>query len=128
MLHMSQIKINMSQVQHIWDEVGENDSERDKMFLQLEQGCLEVYRHKVDHASHACAQLHQDLVNVEVELAALFASLGDPAVSQQVSFFALMSAASPYGPHVTKCRIKSRELLPCPYFLSECVAIVGCIL
>ncbi|CAM6050896.1 unnamed protein product [Sphagnum compactum] len=54
------------------------------MFLQLEQGCLEVYRHKVDHASHACAQLHQDLVNVEVELAALFASLGDPAVSQEV--------------------------------------------
>ncbi|CAM6029251.1 unnamed protein product [Sphagnum balticum] len=55
------------------------------MFLQLEQGCLEVYRHKVDHASHACAQLHQDLVNVEVELAALFASLGDPAVSQQIA-------------------------------------------
>ncbi len=76
-------------MQHIWDEVGENDSERDKMFLQLEQGCLEVSRHKVDHASHACAQLHQDLVNVEVELAALFASLGDPCSFTTSKFLCL---------------------------------------
>jgi hypothetical protein len=69
-------------MQQIWDEVGENDSERDKMLLQLEQECLEVYRRKVERASHARAQLHQDLANSEAELAALFSALGDPAVSR----------------------------------------------
>jgi hypothetical protein len=72
----------VSPMQHIWDEVGENDSERDKMLLQLEQECLEVYRRKVERASHARAQLHQDLANSEAELAALFSALGDPAVSR----------------------------------------------
>jgi len=50
--------------------------------LQLEQECLEVYRRKVERASHARAQLHQDLANSEAELAALFSTLGDPAVSR----------------------------------------------
>jgi protein regulator of cytokinesis 1 len=71
----------LRELQNIWDEVGENDSDRDKMLLQLEQECLEVYRRKVDHASQARAQLHQDLANTEAELAALFSALGDPAVS-----------------------------------------------
>jgi hypothetical protein len=75
----------LRELQNIWDEVGENDSDRDKMLLQLEQECLEVYRRKVDHASQACAQLHQDLANTEAELAALFSALGDPAVSPRVS-------------------------------------------
>ncbi len=92
----------VSPMQHIWDEVGENDSERDKMLLQLEQECLEVYRRKVDHASHARAQLHQDLVNAEAELAALFSSLGDPAVSQQRVSFLPSSTAFTYGLHVKK--------------------------
>ncbi|KAH9561477.1 hypothetical protein CY35_05G023900 [Sphagnum magellanicum] len=71
----------LRELQNIWDEVGENDLDRDKMLLQLEQECLEVYRRKVDHASQARAQLHQDLANTEAELAALFSALGDPAVS-----------------------------------------------
>jgi len=73
----------LRELQQIWDEVGETDSERDKMLLQLEQECLEVYRRKVERASHARAQLHQDLANSEAELAALFSALGDPAVSRQ---------------------------------------------
>nr|GEX33886.1 65-kDa microtubule-associated protein 1-like [Tanacetum cinerariifolium] len=40
----------------IWDEVGESDEERDKMLLQLEQECLNVYKRKVEQAakSKAC--------------------------------------------------------------------------
>ncbi|EFJ14445.1 hypothetical protein SELMODRAFT_423605 [Selaginella moellendorffii] len=30
----------------IWDEMGESDEERDRMLLQLEQECLDVYRRK----------------------------------------------------------------------------------
>jgi len=72
-------------VQHIWDEVGESDVERDKMLLQLEQECLEVYRRKVDAASLTRSRLHQALASAEAEFSALFSALGEPALSQRVS-------------------------------------------
>lgn len=73
----------LRELQHIWDEVGESDSDRDKMLLQLEQECLEVYRRKVDNASQNRARLHESLANAEVEFAALFSALGEPTLSQR---------------------------------------------
>ena len=35
-------------LQGIWDEVGESDEEQDKMLLQIEQECLNVYKRKLD--------------------------------------------------------------------------------
>ncbi|KAH9299334.1 hypothetical protein KI387_031016, partial [Taxus chinensis] len=64
-------------LQLIWDEVGESDVERDKMLLQLEQECLEVYRRKVDQANLSRAQLHQQLADSEAELAHLLSVLGE---------------------------------------------------
>ncbi|CAM6076639.1 unnamed protein product [Sphagnum tenellum] len=49
--------------------------------LQLEQECLEVYRRKLDHASHAHAQLHKDLANAEAEYSALLFALGEAPIS-----------------------------------------------
>jgi len=72
-------------LQRIWDEVGESDTERDKMLLQLEQECLEVYRRKVDSANHARASLHHALASAEAEFSALFSALGEPTLSQRVS-------------------------------------------
>ncbi|KAG0572887.1 hypothetical protein KC19_VG132100 [Ceratodon purpureus] len=69
--------------QHIFDEDGESDSERDKMLLQLEQECLEVYRRKVDSASQNRARLHQTLACAEGEFAALFSALGKPTLSMR---------------------------------------------
>ncbi|CAM6076935.1 unnamed protein product [Sphagnum tenellum] len=71
--------------QHIWNEVGESNSDKDRMLLQLEQECLEVYRRKVDHASHARAQLHKDLANAEAEYSALLSALGEAPISLCVS-------------------------------------------
>ncbi len=59
--------------------------ERDKMLLQLEQECLEVYRRKVDAASLTRSRLHQALASAEAEFSALFSALGEPALSQRVS-------------------------------------------
>lgn len=56
------------------------------MLLQLEQECLEVYRRKVDNASQNRARLHQTLASAEGEFAALFSALGEPTLSQRVSF------------------------------------------
>lgn len=42
-------------LQGIWDEVGESDEEQDKMLLQIEQECLNVYKRKVEQASKSRA-------------------------------------------------------------------------
>nr|GFC49948.1 65-kDa microtubule-associated protein 1-like [Tanacetum cinerariifolium] len=65
------------QLQIIWNEVGESDEERDKMLLQLEQECLNVYKRKVEQAAKSKACLLQALADAKLEFSTLLASLGD---------------------------------------------------
>ncbi|KAK4483418.1 hypothetical protein RD792_010605 [Penstemon davidsonii] len=75
----------LSELQKIWDEVGEDDNERDKMLFQLEQECLDAYRRKVDHANRSRAQLRQQVADSEAQLADICAALGDrPALIKKV--------------------------------------------
>ncbi|XP_042496812.1 65-kDa microtubule-associated protein 3-like [Macadamia integrifolia] len=64
----------------IWDEVGESDGERDRMLLELEEECLEVYRRKVDQANRCRAQLRQTIADSEAELASICSAIGDRPV------------------------------------------------
>lgn len=66
--------------QIIWDELGESDAEKDKMLLELEQECLNVYRRKVDQANQYRAQLRQAMANAEAEIAAICSALGERPV------------------------------------------------
>ncbi|KAK4489456.1 hypothetical protein RD792_005265 [Penstemon davidsonii] len=70
----------LNELQIIWDEVGECNAERDKMLLELEQECLEVYRRKVDHANKSRAQLRQAIADAEAELAAICSAMGERPV------------------------------------------------
>ncbi|KAG2682383.1 hypothetical protein I3760_11G189200 [Carya illinoinensis] len=67
----------LQKLQEIWDEVGENDEERDKMLLQLEQECLDVYKRKVEQAAKSRAQLLQALSDAKLELSCLLSALGE---------------------------------------------------
>ncbi|XP_074556983.1 65-kDa microtubule-associated protein 1-like [Curcuma longa] len=67
----------LQQLQIIWDEVGESDEERDRMLLQLELECLEVYRKKVEQASKTRTLLLQSLADSKAELAGLLSALGE---------------------------------------------------
>ncbi len=67
----------LQQLQKIWDEVGESDEERDKMLLQLEQECLDVYKRKVDLAAKSRAHLLQALADANLELSSLLSALGE---------------------------------------------------
>lgn len=67
----------LQELQMIWDEVGEDRCEREKVLLGLEQECLEVYRKKVDSANNLRAQLHQELAESEAEFTQLLLSLGE---------------------------------------------------
>ncbi|KAG4182447.1 hypothetical protein ERO13_A09G044000v2 [Gossypium hirsutum] len=68
------------ELQIIWDEVGETDADRDKMLLELERECLEVYRRKVDQANRCRAQLRQTIADSEAELAAICSAMGERPV------------------------------------------------
>ncbi|XP_077248895.1 65-kDa microtubule-associated protein 3-like [Tasmannia lanceolata] len=68
------------ELQIIWNEMGESDVERDKMLLELEQECLEVYRRKVDQANKARAQLRQAIADSEAELASICSAMGERPV------------------------------------------------
>ncbi|CAL9112699.1 unnamed protein product [Musa textilis] len=67
----------LQQLQLIYDEVGESDEEHDKMLLQLEQECLDVYKRKVDQASKTRALLLLSLADSKAELARLLSALGE---------------------------------------------------
>ncbi|CAL9117747.1 unnamed protein product [Musa textilis] len=70
----------LKELQQIWEEIGESEAEKERMMLQIERECLEIYQRKVDEASKAKAQLHQSVVAKEAEIAALSACLGEHTV------------------------------------------------
>ncbi|CAA2963201.1 65-kDa microtubule-associated 3 [Olea europaea subsp. europaea] len=75
-----------SELQKIWDEIGESDNERDKMLFELEQECLDAYRRKVDQASCYQAQLRQAVADAQAEVADICASLREqPVHIKQIS-------------------------------------------
>ncbi|XP_069143472.1 65-kDa microtubule-associated protein 3-like isoform X2 [Solanum lycopersicum] len=76
----------LSEMQRIWDEMGEPDIERDKMLFELQQECLEAYRRKVNQASRCRAQLRQTVADSEAEIAKICAALGEQSsYARQIS-------------------------------------------
>nr|CAB3468395.1 unnamed protein product [Digitaria exilis] len=71
----------LQQLQLIWDEVGESDEDRDKMLLQIEQECFDVYRRNVNQASSSRARLLEQLAHSKSELTRLLSSLGELSIA-----------------------------------------------
>ncbi|VVB02637.1 unnamed protein product [Arabis nemorensis] len=71
----------LHELQIIWDEIGESYDERDKMLLDLEQECLDIYNKKVEKTRKYRAELQRSLAQAEAEIASLMSALGE-----QVSF------------------------------------------
>ncbi|XP_054809365.1 65-kDa microtubule-associated protein 6-like [Prosopis cineraria] len=67
----------LRELEQIWNDIGETEVDRDRMLLELERECLEVYRRKVDEAANTKARLHQTVAAKEAELATLMAALGE---------------------------------------------------
>lgn len=89
----------------IWDEVGEDQFDREKVLLELEQECLEVYRKKVDGANVSRARLHQELAEAEAEFTHLLLSLGERSLPGRV-------CNDDYSPNQTSS-ISSNHCLNC---------------
>ncbi|XP_058226076.1 65-kDa microtubule-associated protein 5 [Rhododendron vialii] len=69
----------LQELQEIWDIIGESDCERDKMLLQLEQECLDIYRRKVEKTRKYKADLSESLAESEAEISNLVSALGEQA-------------------------------------------------
>lgn len=67
----------LQELQKLSDEIGESNSERDKILLELEQECLDIYRRKVENKRKYKADLHQALAKGEAEIAKLISTLGE---------------------------------------------------
>ncbi|KAK7374146.1 hypothetical protein VNO80_07572 [Phaseolus coccineus] len=70
----------LKELQIIWDEVGESDSQRDAMLLEIEQKCLDLYRNKLDEAKLYRAQIQQEITDYVGEIAGICAALGEPSL------------------------------------------------
>lgn len=75
----------------IWDEVGDDQFEREKVLLDIEQECLDVYRKKVDNANISRAQLHQELADSEAEFTHLLLLLDERSLPGRVTFWIPLS-------------------------------------
>ncbi|XP_072980179.1 65-kDa microtubule-associated protein 6-like [Typha angustifolia] len=73
----------LRELQHIWAEIGESEVDKERILLEIERECLEVYRKKVDEASKTKAQLHQTVAAKEAEVAAFMACLGEDMVQSK---------------------------------------------
>ncbi|VYS54882.1 unnamed protein product [Arabidopsis thaliana] len=67
----------LEELQIIWDEIGESYNERDKMLLELEQECLDIYNKKVEKTRKFRAELQRSLAQAEAEIASLMSALGE---------------------------------------------------
>ncbi|KAK9063822.1 hypothetical protein SSX86_017694 [Deinandra increscens subsp. villosa] len=104
----------LRELQQIWVDIGENEAEKDRMLMELERECLEVYRRKVDEAATAKARLHQAVAAKEAELATLIATLGDlnthfPLNVENKSSSSLKAQLAMVTPLVEDLKVKKEE-------------------
>ncbi|XP_068661840.1 65-kDa microtubule-associated protein 6-like [Aristolochia californica] len=103
----------LRELQQIWNEIGESESEKDRMLLELEKECMGVYRRKVDEASKAKVCLHQTLAAKEAELASLMVALGEHIHQSQTDkrLTSLKEQLASVTPLVEDLRAKKEERL-----------------
>ncbi|XP_044494224.1 65-kDa microtubule-associated protein 6-like isoform X4 [Mangifera indica] len=101
----------LRELQQIWSDIGESEAEKDRMLMELERECLEVYRRKLEEASNAKARLHQAVTAKEAELAKLMASLGELNIHSPTEkrLTSLKEKFASIAPLVDDLRIKKEE-------------------
>ncbi|KAF3774969.1 microtubule-associated protein 8 [Nymphaea thermarum] len=71
----------LQELKLVWDEVGQDQIEREKVLLELQQECLQIYRKKVENANISRAHLLQQLANYEAEYTNLLVVLGEETLA-----------------------------------------------
>nr|CAN64202.1 hypothetical protein VITISV_016187 [Vitis vinifera] len=102
----------LRELEQIWNDIGESEAEKDRMLLELERECLEVYRRKVSEAGNTKARLHQSVMAKEAELAALMAALGELGFHSQAMGVSVDKLLFPFAnTHMEKRSTSLKEQL-----------------
>ncbi|KAF8117501.1 hypothetical protein N665_0009s0028 [Sinapis alba] len=103
----------LRELQQIWVEIGESEAEKDKMLMELEKECLQIYQRKVNEAANSKARLHQSVAAIEAEVASLVAALGVLNISSPIkvdkSSKSLKEKLAAVTPLVEDLRIQKEE-------------------
>ncbi|GMI80436.1 microtubule-associated protein 65-5 [Hibiscus trionum] len=99
----------LQELQVIWDEIGEGDVERDKMLLELEQECLDIYRRKVETTRKSKADLHHSLAQFESEIVKIVTALGEHSFSFSRRNGTLKQQISYIRPVLEELRSKKKQ-------------------
>ncbi|KAM0916296.1 hypothetical protein ACQ4PT_010359 [Festuca glaucescens] len=67
----------LQELQELWGEIGQDELERDRMILQLEEDCLNVYRKKVEQTRKQKADLLQAMSLGEEDIEKILSALGE---------------------------------------------------
>lgn len=103
----------LRELEQLWNDIGESESEKDRMLMELERDCLEVYRRKVEEAANTKSRLHQTVAAKEAELATLMAALGELNIHSsprtEKRSVTLKEKLSSVAPLVEDLRMKKEE-------------------
>ncbi|CAL9248981.1 unnamed protein product [Arabidopsis halleri] len=103
----------LRELQKIWVEIGESETEKDRMLMELERECLQIYQRKVDEAANSKAKLHQSVAAIEAEVASLMAALGVLNINSPIkldkSSKSLKEKLAAVTPLVEELRIQKEE-------------------
>lgn len=67
----------LQELQELWGEIGQDEMKRDRMILQLEEDCLNVYKQKVNQTRKQKADLLQELSLSEADIDKILSALGE---------------------------------------------------
>ncbi|KAJ6679499.1 PROTEIN REGULATOR OF CYTOKINESIS 1 PRC1-RELATED [Salix purpurea] len=73
----------LTELKKIWSELGEADTERDKLVYEIEQECVEVYRRKVIAANKRRYELQQSIALAGSEIENIRSVLGEEPVKSE---------------------------------------------
>ncbi|KAK3138787.1 hypothetical protein QOZ80_5AG0373420 [Eleusine coracana subsp. coracana] len=67
----------LKELQELWGEIGQDEMERNRMILQLQEDCLNVYMKKVDQTKRQKADMLQALSISEADIKKILSALGE---------------------------------------------------
>ncbi|CAH2043881.1 unnamed protein product [Thlaspi arvense] len=70
----------LQELEIIWDEVGETETNREKILIEIEDACKEAYTRKIEYAKEERTRLKQEIADSESRVIAICSVMEEPPV------------------------------------------------
>lgn len=75
-----QIDVILFLIQIIWDEVGETETERDEILIEIEDECREVYNRRIEKVKEERILLRQEIADSEARVIGICSVMEEPPI------------------------------------------------